>query len=200
MRVIGLTGGIASGKSTVSDLLRRRGLVILDADEAARRAVEPGTPALEAIRAEFGPGVLTPEGSLDRKALAARVFGNEPARLALNAIVHPAVRAEFERELRDLSERVPPPRAVVLDVPLLYESGMERMAEAVWVVALDPRLQRERLMARDHMATAEAEARIASQWPLSEKVARADRVIWNEGSPEDLARAVDQALLEEGLA
>lgn len=199
MRVIGLTGGIASGKTTIAEVLAKEGGVILDADLIARDVVEPGTPGLEAIVKEFGPEVLTPEGRLDRPALARRVFGNEPARERLNAIVHPAVSTALRRELARLARREAPPEFVVLVVPLLLETGMQALVDTVWLVTVPAAVQKERLMRRDGLDAAAAEARIASQWPLERKAALSDRLIDNTGSPEDIRRRVREALAAEGL-
>lgn len=200
MKVLGLTGGIASGKTTVANLLAARGGAVIDADLVARQVVEPGEPALEAIAEAFGPEVLDPTGRLDRAALARRVFGDESARERLNAIVHPAVREAMTRQLEALARRVPPPAFAVLVVPLLFETGMQTMADTVWTVSVPPALQRERLLARDPLSPEEADARIASQWPLERKLALSDRVLDNAGGPEALAAQLEAALRAEGLA
>lgn len=200
MRVIGLTGGIASGKTTVAELLGRHGAVLLDADGIAREVVEPGTPALAEIARVFGPGVLDASGRLDRPALARRVFTDQAARSKLNAIVHPAVFAAYERELARLRALPAPPRVVVLVVPLLFETGMQAMADTTWLVTVPREVQKERLMRRDGLTEAEAEARIASQWPLEEKARLADRLLDNTGSLEEVAGRVAEALRAEGLA
>lgn len=199
MRIIGLTGGIASGKTTVAEVLRRHGAVLLDADQIARDVVEPGTPALAEIARTFGPEVLDAEGRLNRPELARRVFGNEPARERLNAIVHPAVIAEYERELARLRQLPEPPAYVALVVPLLFEAGMQAMADSVWLVTIPESLQKERLMRRDGLTANEATARIASQWPLERKAALSDRLIDNTGSPEEVAQRVEEALRAEDL-
>ncbi|MFS8639714.1 MAG: dephospho-CoA kinase [Symbiobacteriaceae bacterium] len=180
MRIIGLTGSIASGKSTVSAMLREIGAPVIDADAIVHDLQRPGTPVFEAIVREFGPAVLLPDGSLDRRALGQIVFADPDRRRALEAIVHPAVRAEIWRQVeRHRRDGYP---AVVLDIPLLYESGWDRLVDEVWVVYVDPETQRARLMARSGLTPAEAEARIAAQMDLEEKAQRADRVIDNRGS------------------
>lgn len=199
MRIIGLTGGIASGKTTVAEVLRRHGAVLLDADQIARDVVEPGMPALAEIARTFGPEVLDAEGRLNRPELARRVFGDEPARERLNAIVHPAVIAEYERELAHLRQLPEPPSYVVLVVPLLFEAGMQSMADTVWLVTVPEAIQKDRLMRRDGLTADEATARIASQWPLERKAALSDRLIDNTGSPEEVAQRVEEALRAEGL-
>lgn len=199
MRVIGLTGGIASGKTTVAEILRRHGAVLLDADQIARDVVEPGMPALGAIARTFGPEVLDASGRLNRPELARRVFGDAEARSRLNAIVHPAVYAEYERELARLRALPTPPELVVLVIPLLFETGMQSMADATWLVTVPPEVQLERLMRRDDLSLEEAEARIAAQWPLERKAALSDRLIDNTGTPLDVERRVVEALRAEGL-
>lgn len=198
-RVIALTGGIASGKTTVARMLERHGGVLLDADEVSREVVRPGTPALAAIKEAFGPQVIDADGGLDRQALARIVFGDDAARGRLNGIVHPAVRAAFTHELDRLKALPHPPRLVVLVVPLLFETGMEKMADEAWLVSVPVEVQRERLMRRDGLSAPEAMARIHSQWPLARKIALSQRVITNEGSLRDVERQVTEALVAEGL-
>lgn len=200
MRVLGLTGGIASGKSTVAHLLEERGGAIIDADVLAREVVEPGTPGLAAIVRRFGPEVLDGPGALDRRALGARVFGDPAALADLNAIVHPAVRQAMHAHLAELAARPSPPRFAVLVIPLLYEGGLEDLVDEVWVVSVPEAVQRARLAARDGFDPAAVEARIQSQWPLARKVELADRVIDNSGTPAELVPRVEAALGAAGLA
>ncbi|HEY9900202.1 MAG TPA: dephospho-CoA kinase [Pantanalinema sp.] len=199
MKVIGLTGGIASGKTTVANLLAEHGGAVIDADVVAREVVEPGTPGLAAIARAFGPEVIDPAGRLDRAALGKRVFADEAERERLNSIVHPAVKEAMTRALADLARRVPPPPFAVLVIPLLFETGMQAMADTVWTLSVPPELQRERLLSRDALSPQEADARIASQWPLSRKLELSDRVIDNTGLPEALDAQVAAALRLEGL-
>lgn len=190
MRIIGLTGSIASGKSTVSAILREIGAPVIDADAIVHELQQPGTEVTAAIAREFGPGVLRPDGSLDRAALGRIVFADPDRRRALEAIVHPAVRAEMQRRIEALRQEGRP--AVVLDIPLLYESGgWDRLVDEVWVVYVDRATQKARLMARSGLAPDEAEARIAAQSDLEEKARRAGRVIDNRG---DLAETRAQVL------
>ena len=175
MRVIAITGGIASGKTTVLNHLKKLGAACIDADAISRTLTAPGGAALPAIRQAFGQGVFQQDGALNRRALGALVFGDGEARGRLNGIVHPLVRAEMERQLRRL--RLQGERVAVLDVPLLYESGMETLADEVWLVAVPAEVQLQRLMARDGYTREEALARIHSQMPLEQKRARADLVI-----------------------
>jgi len=180
MRIIGLTGSIASGKSAVSAILREIGAPVIDADAIVHELQRPGTEVTAAIAREFGPGVLRPDGSLDRAALGRIVFADADRRRTLELIVHPAVRAEIGRRIADLRREGRP--AVVLDIPLLYESGWERLVDEVWVVYVDRATQKARLMARNGLTPDEAEARIAAQADLEEKARRADRVIDNRGA------------------
>jgi dephospho-CoA kinase len=192
-RIVGLTGGIGTGKSTVARLFAELGAKVIDADQLAREAQAKGSPALEAIRARFGPSVFTASGDLDRKALAAIVFQDGTARQDLNAIVHPRVAELAAERMQTLSEAGA--ALVLYDVPLLYESGLDQMLPAVIVVSAPSEVQRERLAGRDALSPGEIDARIAAQMPLSEKVARADFVIDNGGSLE-ATRAQVSALFQ----
>ncbi|HWI60883.1 MAG TPA: dephospho-CoA kinase [Symbiobacteriaceae bacterium] len=183
MVVIGLTGSIASGKSTVSQMLRNLGAPVIDADAIVHELQQPGTPVTAAIAREFGPDVLQPDGALDRAALGRIVFTDPARRKALEAIVHPAVR---ERMWSDVERyRSAGRSAVVLDVPLLIESGIHRTVDRVWLVYIDRDLQLRRLMARDGMTEAQASQRIAAQMSLDEKRAYADLIIDNRGTVEE---------------
>jgi dephospho-CoA kinase len=184
---IGLTGGIGSGKSTVSALLAARGAVIVDADRIAREVVEPGTPGLAAVVDAFGPGVLTADGSLDRPALAGIVFADPAARRTLDAIVHPLVRARAA----ELEAVAPSGAVVVHDVPLLVESGQASSYDLVLVVQADPETRVARLVQRGLTAD-DARARIAAQATDEQRRAVADVVLDNSGTPEQLAAQVDR--------
>lgn len=189
---VGLTGGIASGKSTVSGILRDLGAVVIDADALAREVVAKGTPGLAAVVAEFGPGLLTPDGDLDRPAMGALVFGDESARRRLEAIVHPLV---FER-IVELEEKAPADAVVVHDIPLLAESGRADTFDAVVVVDAPAEVQHERML-RDRGWTAEdAQARMAAQASREDRRAIATYVIDNTGSLEDLRRQVEEVYRE----
>lgn len=200
MKVLGLTGGIASGKSTVAHLLAAAGGAIVDADVLAREAVAPGTPGLQAVVARFGAELVDARGQLDRRLLGARVFGDPGALADLNAIVHPAVRQAMQEALARLAASPAPPRFAVLVIPLLYEGGLQELVDEVWVVNVPPAVQRARLAARDGFDPAGVEARLASQWPLARKAELADRVIDNSGPPEALEPQVRAALRSAGLA
>lgn len=188
MRIYGLTGGIASGKSTVSGMLRGLGAHVIDADVLAREVVAPGTPGLREVVQRFGD-VLTPEGALDRKRLGARVFASEAERRALEAILHPRIQAAFlEKTWAMCEEGV---EAVVYDAALLFERGLDAAMTATIVVWIPGEAQLERLMARDGLGREEAQARIASQAPLDEKRAKATHVIDNSGSREETRAQVE---------
>ncbi len=189
MRRIALTGGIATGKSHVRARLEALGVPTIDSDVLAREAVAAGTPALAAIVARFGPDVLDRSAALDRRKLGAIVFADASARRDLEAIVHPFVRAETDARLARLEARGEP--LAVADVPLLYEVGRDRDFDEVIVVACEPATQLARLMARDRIDEAEARRRIAAQWPIEEKIRRADYVIRTDGTFEETARQVD---------
>ncbi|HZC99380.1 MAG TPA: dephospho-CoA kinase [Actinomycetes bacterium] len=192
MLLVGLTGGIGSGKSTVSGMLAERGAELIDADHIAREVVMPGTPAWCKIRDHFGPGVLYPDGHIDRQALADIVFGN-PAKLALlNEITHPAIFARIAQRLEAAHDR---DVIVVLDAALLIETGLAQRVDVLLVVDSPKAVQVDRLAAKG-MAASQATARIAAQLDPRERLARADVVIDNSGSLEDLARQVGDAWKE----
>lgn len=185
---VGLTGGIASGKSTVSKILEELGAVIIDGDVLAREVVARGTPGLEQVVAEFGPELLTPEGDLDRPAMGRLVFADPDARKRLEAIVHPLV---FER-IVELEAAAGPDDLVVHDIPLLAESGRADTFDAVIVVDADPALQVERMVRERGWTRADAEARMKAQASREERLAIATHVIENDGTLEELrARVVE---------
>lgn len=183
---VGLTGGIASGKSTVANELAHRGAVIIDADELAREVVEPGTPGLAAIVRRFGDGVLA-GGQLDRAALAKIVFADPQARRDLEEIIHPAVR----RRAAELEAAVPHPSVIVHMIPLLVETGQESDFDLCVVVDVDHQTQLARLMARGPMSREEAESRIAAQATREQRLAAADIVVHNVGTINDLRKQLD---------
>ena len=191
MRIIGLTGGIASGKSTVSRMLRQLGAHILDADVIAKEIVKSGQPALEEIREAFGQEIILPDGELNRKKLGLIVFGN-PAKLAiLNEITHPRVKEKITAGLEELKSVAFTDKVVaVVDAPLLIEAGLTDMVEEVWVVAVNEEIQVERLVARDGITIEEAHKRLASQMTLKDKLAYADKVIDNNGPVEETSSQV----------
>ncbi len=190
MHIIGLTGGIASGKSHVADVLRGLGAHVADADAISRALTAPGGLALPLIRARFGDAVFQGD-VLNRRALGTLVFTDADARTALEGILHPMIFAELSAQLGAwAAEGV---AIAVVEMPLLYETGYDAQVNAVWVTAVSPDAQRARLMARDHLTSAEANARIASQWPPVDKAARADLVIDTSGSLEATEAIVTQA-------
>ncbi|MDG0874655.1 dephospho-CoA kinase [Paenibacillus thiaminolyticus] len=195
---IGLTGGIASGKSTVSRLLVERGALLVDADRIAREIVLPGSPALDQIADRFGADMLLPDGSLDRKRLGNVVFSDAAKRKALEEITHPAIRQEMMMQMRRLEEEHPQ-SLVVVDVPLLYESGLTDRFEEIVVVYVPQAIQLERLMRRDGLTEAEASERLLSQWDIEKKRERADYVIDNSKGMEETRQQVEQFWLQKGL-
>jgi dephospho-CoA kinase len=183
---VALTGGIATGKSVVGRGLRDHGVATIDADQVAREAVAPGSPGLEAVVARFGAGILDADGALDRRALAALVFDDRAARADLERLVHPRVRAGIDAFFADL----PRGTAGVAEIPLVYETGWATTFELVVVVACHPGTQRARLMARDRLDAADADRRLAAQWPIDHKVRLADAVVMTDG---DMAATLRQA-------
>lgn len=194
MILFGLTGGLASGKSTVAARLRARGVPVIDADQLAREVVAPGTPGLAAVVEAFGPSVLLPDGALDRPALAARVFSDPDQRRRLNAIVHPLVGAASAARIAELEARGEP--LACYEAPLLVENGIADGFRPLIVVAVPEHVQLTRAMARDASTAEQARARIAAQLPLSAKVAAADHVIDNGGSREATEQRTDEVLEE----
>jgi dephospho-CoA kinase len=186
--VVGLTGGIGSGKSTVSSLLAAKGAVIVDADEVVREQQRPGTPVFDAMVDRFGPGIVAADGMLDRVAVADIVFGDRQALEDLNKIVHPAVGAEIARRMEELSGT---DAVVVLDVPLLVEAKRGYPLAGLIVIDVDPDIAVERLVMQRGMTEEDARSRISRQASREERRARADVVIDNRGTPSDLARQVD---------
>lgn len=182
-RVIGLTGGIASGKSTVADMLRALGAHIIDADQLARRVVEPGTPALAELVARFGADILQPDGTLDRKRLGDIVFADPEARQALNRITHPRIAAASQEAIARLAAAGVDP--IVYEAALIVENQLYTWMQGLIVVSVPPEVQLARLMARDGLTEDAARARLAAQLPLADKVAVADHVIDNSGSLDD---------------
>lgn len=185
---IGLTGGIASGKSTVAHRLAERGAVIIDADQLSREVVAPGTAGLRAVVERFGEQVLATDGSLNRAALGRIVFDDRQARSDLEAIIHPAVRARAA----ELSAAAAQDSVVVQVIPLLVETGQSDAFDQVWVVDVDPAVQLARLQQRDGLSAAEAQARVQAQASRAQRLAVADVVLVNDGSAEQLRQSVDQ--------
>ena len=189
MLLIGLTGGIGSGKSTVSSRLAERGAAVIDADAITRELQAPGQPVLAAMVERFGPAILAPDGTLRRQAVADVVFSDPAALADLNRIVHPAVADEIARRLQAAAAT---DDVVILDVPLLVESGRDDLA-AMIVVDVDPEVAVQRLVEQRGFRAEDARARMAHQVDRAERRARADLVIDNGGTLDDLARQLDDA-------
>lgn len=185
MLTVGLTGGIASGKSLAAAAFAAYGAPVLDADAVAREVVAPGSAGLQQIRERFGPGFLTPEGELDRRKMRQHVFADAATRRALEAITHPLIRARL-LQWRD-AQRTP---YCVLDVPILVESGLDALVDRILVVDAPPELQVQRLLARDGIAEDLAQRMLAAQAPRERRLARADDVILNTGTPQTVRDAV----------
>ena len=175
MRIIGLTGGIACGKSTISLTLKSLGATIIDGDQLSRALTQPGGLALPAIRAEFGGEVFHADGTLDRRALGSLIFASDERRHALDDLMQPLLREMIEREI--LRAKEGGAKICVLDMPLLYEAGLDGLCSTVWCASLDRETQLARLMARDGFTRAEAENRLRSQMDTAEKARRANVVI-----------------------
>lgn len=198
MRVIGLTGGIATGKSTVATFLARLGATVVDADAEAHQAMRAGTAVFRAIVQEFGPEVVGEDGEIDRRALGRRVFADPDALARLNALVHPAVRQRLLERVEAAKRRGE--RAIVLEVPLLYESGFSDLVDEVWLVDADASLQEERLRRLRGLSQEEARLRIRAQLPGEVKRRLAHVVIDNRGDLASLARRVAELWHDRVLA
>jgi dephospho-CoA kinase len=194
---VALTGGIATGKSYCLARFAATGAPVIDADRLAREAVAPGSRALKAVAARFGPSILLPDGSLDRAALGRIVFGDRTARADLEAIVHP----EVYRRIGDwFATRPPATGFAIADIPLLFETGHNHDFDRVIVAACDSQLQLRRLMSRDGLSETEARARLDAQWPIEEKVARATYVIRTDGTLADTdaqVRTINELLIAD---
>lgn len=197
---IGLTGGIATGKSTVSSLLVARGALLIDADQIAREIMLPGHPILNQVAEHFGQAILQEDGSLNRKALGNIIFANPEERKVLESITHPAIRSLIRERLVDYEVRYPK-KLVVADIPLLYESGSayEDFFDEIMVVYIPRELQLERLMKRDGINEEQAENRLRAQLDIEWKKERADIVIDNRFGPEQTEQQIDQFWRRKGL-
>ncbi|MGB0586812.1 MAG: dephospho-CoA kinase [Limisphaerales bacterium] len=190
-RVLGLTGGVGMGKSTAARLLKKAGLPVVDSDDLAREAVQPGTEGLAEIADEFGEGFLKPDGSLDRDKMASTVFQDKAVRKRLEAIIHPRVRAVWENRIEQWREQKRPVGVVV--IPLLFEVGLQDSFDAVLCVASTASTQRSRLRGRN-WSDAQIAARIAAQMDIAQKMDLADHVLWNEGTPDQLGEQLNGIL------
>jgi dephospho-CoA kinase len=194
LKWIGLTGGIASGKTTVANGLRSRGYAVVDADDLARRAVEPGSQGLKQVVQAFGRDVLRADGSLDRPKLGQLIFSHPDLRQKLEAIIHPEVRRLSALERTRLEREG---KAIAFyDVPLLFEKKMEAMFDAVIVVSTSEALQKKWLASRNKLTAAEVEARMSAQLPLRDKAGKAHYVIKNEGTLKELDSEIERVLAE----
>jgi len=178
---VALTGGIASGKTTVADLFARRGVPVIDTDVIARQVVEPGQPALAQVVSAFGPGILDAEGRLDRRRMRERIFADSDAKRQLEAILHPAIRAEMERQ----SEVAGGPYQVLV-IPLLAEGGRRDHVDRVLLVDVSEELQIQRLMLRDGVTREQAQASLSAQATRAQRLAMADDIVGNTGRLEEL--------------
>jgi dephospho-CoA kinase len=194
VKLIGLTGGIASGKSTVAAILRRLGAAIVNADELSREVVEPDTAGWNELVATFGSAVLQPDRAIDRQKLRKIIFADPDARKKLEAIIHPRVRALAEQRIRE--HAAAGFEIIVYEVPLLFEGNLQNSLRPVILVATDVTTQKKRLQDRDHLVESEAEKHIAAQMSLEEKRRLADYVIENDGSFADLERQVQAVLAQ----
>ncbi|MGB9813742.1 MAG: dephospho-CoA kinase [Thermovenabulum sp.] len=191
MKVIGLTGGIASGKSTVSNILREKGAYIIDADEISKALVEPGKPAYKEIVEFFGKEILNEDGTIKRKKLGKIVFADTEKLSVLNSITHPKIIEEIEKKLKECRER--DEKVVVIDAALLIELGLYKLADEVWLVVVDEKTQLERLLKRDRfLEPKEAKDRIRAQMPQEEKKKYATRIIDNTGDFSHLKEQVEK--------
>ncbi|MGI5899214.1 MAG: dephospho-CoA kinase [Christensenellales bacterium] len=198
MKIIGLTGGIAMGKSTAADFLRSLGALVIDADEISRNLTAKGGKALAAIRNQFGPEFFSGE-ELDRSKLATQIFASEKAREKLNAIVHPLVYDQIQNKIDEA--RLAGEKAIILDIPLLFETGYHKSCDEVWLIATEPEIQLERLMKRSGLDREQAQKRISAQMPLVEKMAllrENDKKIDNNGDVEHIYQIIRELWVKQG--
>ncbi|REI29855.1 dephospho-CoA kinase [Staphylococcus felis] len=195
-KVIGLTGGIATGKSTVAELLQIHGFKIVDADVASRKAVEKGSEGLEKVRDLFGEEAITAEGEMNRAFIGQEVFYDDEKREQLNQIIHPIVNQLMKKERDDYLEKG---YNVIMDIPLLFENGLEDTVDEVWLVYASEPIQIDRLMARNNMSIEDAKARVYSQISIDKKSRMADVVIDNLGSKLELKQNLEKVLVEKGF-
>jgi dephospho-CoA kinase len=188
---VGLTGGIASGKSTVTDMLRNLGATVIDTDAIAKEMTAPGQPACQEIAAKFGPQVIKNDGSLDRVRLARIIFRDANEKEWLESLLHPLIRQRV-KELTELAAATGQ-KIIVYDVPLLFETGWQEWVDEVWTAYVPATMQAERLAVRDGLAKEDIDARLSAQWPIERKAAQADRIINNEGTRETTQRQVETA-------
>lgn len=196
LKVIGLTGGIATGKSTVSELLTAYGFKVVDADIASRQAVAKGTKGLEQVRTAFGERAITDEGEMDRQYVGEIVFNHPEKRIELNDIVHPIVREIMEKEKQNYLNQG---YDVIMDIPLLFENELQDTVDEVWLVYTSESIQIDRLMERNQLSLEDAKARVYSQISIDKKSRMADHVIDNLGDKLELKQNLEQLLTEKGF-
>ena len=197
MRVIGLTGGIGTGKSTASEYLRKQGFSIIDADRISREIVEPGTLLLKELEKNFGSGIIKDDGTLDRKALAAIVFSDKEKKSRLDGLMHGHILDEIERKISESQSGEG--RGIIVDAPLLFETGLEKKCNQVWLITADEKLRILRVCERDGMDPEEVRARIQNQMADEEKKERAHRIVDNSGSKEALLAQLAELIEAENL-
>lgn len=189
MRKIGITGGIATGKSTVTNYLRQKGYAVVDADEAARAVVAPMSLGIDKVIDAFGQQIVKGDGQLDRELLGSVIFKDEAKRDQLNQLLHPLIMDWMDQQIAQAEAAI-----VFVDVPLLYEVGYDKKVDQVWLVYVNRMIQLQRLMVRNHLTEEEANQRIDSQWSLEDKKEKADVILINEGNLDALYRQIDQLL------
>lgn len=197
MRIIGLTGGIGTGKSTASEYLRKQGFSIIDADRISREIVEPGTLLLKELEKNFGSGIIKDDGTLDRKALAAIVFSDKEKKSRLDGLMHGHILDEIERKISESQSGEG--RGIIVDAPLLFETGLEKKCDQVWLITADEKLRILRVCERDGMDPEEVRARIQNQMADEEKKERAHRIVDNSGSKEALLAQLAELIEAENL-
>lgn len=197
-RVIGITGGIGTGKSTACAYLKEKGFAAVDADQIARRIVRPGEPLLGLLKDTFGSGVIEEDGSLNRKALAALVFSDPEKKKKLDSLMHGRIIEAMEQEILDYEQQ--DVRGILIDAPLLFETGLHRRCAQTWLITADPAVRTARVCARDKTTEEDVKARMASQMSDEEKRWLADRVIDNSGTRRELMDALDRLLKQDDQA
>ena len=195
MKIVGLTGGIGTGKSTASKYLADNGFAVIDADQIAREVVEPGQPLLEKLRETFGAGIIRVDGSLDRKALAAIVFADERKRDELDRVMHGRILQVIDEQIRELQGQGVC-RGIILDAPLLFETGLEQKCDQTWLLVADTEIRIRRVCSRDGSTPQEVEARMKSQMDDREKRRRAGVVLDNSGSRRELEEKLNQVMAQ----
>lgn len=199
MQVIGLTGGIGTGKSTVSGYLKDWGFAVIDADQIARQIVEPGKPLLAELEHVFGSSIIRQDGTLDRKGLAAVVFQDTEKRKILDHLMHGTILDEIERKT-GLYKQEKQYKGVIIDAPLLFETGLDQKCSQVWLVTASEDLRIQRVCARDQVSEEQVRDRIRNQMPEEEKKKMADCIIDNSGSRNDLEKHLEQMLYKNGFS